>query len=196
MAEENITSENISSTVSSEMRRDAIVSVLVASVFMLLYIWFRFKDIRFAASAILALLNDVLFVLTFYAVARVSVGNTFIACMLTIVGYSINATIVIFDRIREELRVQKKNESLEVLVNRSITETLTRSIYTNLTTFIMVAVLFILGVSSIREFAGPLMVGVAGGTYSSICVTGALWYVLRTRFGKKDAPAVKGKKKK
>ena len=196
VAEENITSENISSTVSSEMRRDAIVSVLVASVFMLLYIWFRFKDIRFAASAILALLNDVLFVLTFYAVARVSVGNTFIACMLTIVGYSINATIVIFDRIREELRVQKKNESLEVLVNRSITETLTRSIYTNLTTFIMVAVLFILGVSSIREFAGPLMVGVAGGTYSSICVTGALWYVLRTRFGKKDAPAVKGKKKK
>ena len=185
VAEENITSENISSTVSSEMRRDAIVSVLVASVFMLLYIWFRFKDIRFAASAILALLNDVLFVLTFYAVARVSVGNTFIACMLTIVGYSINATIVIFDRIREELRVQKKNESLEVLVNRSITETLTRSIYTNLTTFIMVAVLFILGVSSIREFAGPLMVGVAGGTYSSICVTGALWYVLRTRFGKK-----------
>lgn len=196
VAEENITSENISSTVSSEMRRDAIVSVLVASVFMLLYIWFRFKDIRFAASAILALLNDVLFVLTFYAVARVSVGNTFIACMLTIVGYSINATIVIFDRIREELRVQKKNESLEVLVNRSITETLTRSIYTNLTTFIMVAVLFILGVSSIREFAGPLMVGVAGGTYSSICVTGALWYVLRTRFGKKDAPVVKGKKKK
>ena len=196
VAEENITSENISSTVSSEMRRDAIVSVLVASVFMLLYIWFRFKDIRFAASAILALLNDVLFVLTFYAVARVSVGNTFIACMLTIVGYSINATIVIFDRIREELRIQKKNESLEVLVNRSITETLTRSIYTNLTTFIMVAVLFILGVSSIREFAGPLMVGVAGGTYSSICVTGALWYVLRTRFGKKDAPAVKGKKKK
>mgnify|MGYP000432373393 FL=1 len=98
-----ISTESISSTVSSEMRRDAIVAVIVATICMLLYIWFRFKDIRFASSAVLALLHDVLVVLAFYAIARVSVGNTFIACMLTIVGYSINATIVIFDRIRENL---------------------------------------------------------------------------------------------
>ena len=197
--EAEITSQNISSTVSSEMRRDAIIAVVIAAICMLLYIWFRFKDIRFAASAIIALINDVLIVLTFYALARVSVGNTFIACMLTIVGYSINATIVIFDRIREELRVQRRDETLEELVNKSITATLTRSIYTNLTTFIMVAALFILGVSSIREFASPLMVGVAGGTFTSICVTGALWYVLRTKFVKKSeavkAKAGKSKKK-
>ena len=103
-----ITAENISSTVSNEMRQDAIIAVIVATIFMLIYIWFRFKDIRFAASAVAALLHDVLVVMAFYAVARISVGNTFIACMLTIVGYSINATIVIFDRIREELRLKTR----------------------------------------------------------------------------------------
>ena len=138
---------------------------------MLLYIWFRFKDIRFASSAVIALLHDVLVVLAFYAVARVSVGNTFIACMLTIVGYSINATIVIFDRIRENLASAGKKTDLETLVNASITQTLTRSIYTSLTTFIMVFLLFIMGVSSIREFALPLMVGIVCGGYSSVCIT-------------------------
>ena len=148
-----ITAENISSTVSNEMRQDAIIAVIVATIFMLIYIWFRFKDIRFAASAVAALLHDVLVVMAFYAVARISVGNTFIACMLTIVGYSINATIVIFDRIREELRLKTKTTDLEEVVNKSITWTLTRSIYTSLTTFVMVAVLFVMGVSSIKEFA-------------------------------------------
>ena len=179
----NITTENISSTVSSEMRVDAIVAVVIATICMLLYIWFRFKDIRFATSAVLALVHDVLVVLAFYVIARVSVGNTFIACMLTIVGYSINATIVIFDRIREELRTKGRNESLKELVNHCIMQTLTRSIYTNLTTFIMVVVLYILGVSSIKEFAAPLMVGIACGTYTSVCITGALWYVMKTRVG-------------
>ncbi len=175
-----ISAENISATVSSEMRKDAVVAVIVATICMLLYIWFRFKDIRFAGSAVLALLHDVLVVLTFYAVARVSVGNTFIACMLTIVGYSINATIVIFDRIRENLH--GRTENLEEIVNNSITETLTRSIYTSFTTFIMVAVLYIMGVSSIREFAAPLMVGIVCGGYSSVCVTGALWLVFKKKF--------------
>jgi SecD/SecF fusion protein len=181
-----ITAESISSTVSSEMRRDAIVAVLVATFFMLVYIWFRFKDIRFAGSAVLALLHDVLVVLAFYAVARVSVGNTFIACMLTIVGYSINATIVIFDRIREQLRGRRYVDNLEEIVNTSITQTLTRSIYTSLTTFIMVFVLYIMGVSSIREFAAPLMVGIVCGGYSSVCVTGALWLVMRKRYQAKQ----------
>ena len=182
MDESLISAESISATVSSEMRRDAIVAVIVATVFMLLYIWFRFKDIRFASSAVLALLHDVLVVLAFYAVARVSVGNTFIACMLTIVGYSINATIVIFDRIRENLHGSKRLENLEEIVNNSITQTLTRSIYTSFTTFVMVAVLYIMGVSSIREFAAPLMVGILCGAYSSVCITGALWLVMKKKF--------------
>lgn len=182
-----ITAENISSTVSNEMRQDAVIAVIISTVCMLLYIWFRFKDIRFAASAILALLHDVLIVVGFYAIARISVGNTFIACMLTIVGYSINATIVIFDRIREELHYQTKKTELMAVVNKSITQTLTRSIYTSLTTFVMVAILFIMGVSSIREFAAPLMVGVICGAYSSVCITGALWYVMRMKLGKKNA---------
>lgn len=178
---DEITSESISSTVSSEMRADAVKAVVVATVLMLLYIRFRFKDIRFASSAVIALLHDVFVVLAFYAVARVSVGNTFIACMLTIVGYSINATIVIFDRIRENMAGSRKKEDLETLVNASITQTLTRSIYTSLTTFIMVFLLFVMGVSSIREFALPLMVGIVCGGYSSVCITGAMWYVMKTK---------------
>lgn len=180
-----ITAETISSTISAETKSDAIVAVVIAAVCMLLYIWFRFKDLRFATSAVTALLHDVLVVLAFYAAARVSVGGTFIACMLTIVGYSINATIVIFDRIRENLELVSKKEALEDIVNKSIGQTLSRSIFTSLTTFIMVAALFVLGVSSIREFALPLMVGIVCGTYSSVCITGALWYVLRTKIQKK-----------
>ena len=176
-----IATENISSTVSSEMRKDAAIAVIIATICMLIYIWFRFKDIRFATSAVLALLHDVLVVLAFYVIARVSVGNTFIACMLTIVGYSINATIVIFDRIREELKTKNHKEDLSVLVNRCITRTLTRSVYTSLTTFVMVAILFVMGVSSIKEFALPLMVGIICGAYSSVCITGAMWYVMKSK---------------
>ncbi len=194
--ENTITAENISSTVSNEMRQDAVVAVLLAAVFMLLYIWFRFKDIRFATSAVAALLHDVLVVAAFYAVSRISVGNTFIACMLTIVGYSINATIVIFDRIREEMQLQGRITDLADLVNKSITQTLTRSIYTSLTTFVMVAVLFVMGVSSIREFSAPLMVGVVCGGYSSVCITGALWYIMKTKIGKKQPTETKKNKKK
>ena len=179
-----ITAESISSTVSSEMRRDAIVAVLIATICMLLYIWFRFKDVRFASSAVLALLHDVMVVLAFYALSRISVGNTFIACMLTIVGYSINATIVIFDRIRENLKSAGKKADLKELVNMSITQTLTRSIYTSFTTFITIFVVFVMGVSSIREFALPIMVGIVCGAYSSVCITGALWYVMKTKSGK------------
>ncbi len=182
--EDSVTCESISATISNEMRQNALVAILVAVVCMLVYIWFRFKDLRFGTSAVLALCHDVLVVLAFYAIARISVSNTFIACMLTIVGYSINATIVIFDRIRENMRSNVNAEQLEGIVNDSITQTLTRSIYTSLTTFIMVLVLYILGVASIREFALPLMVGIICGAYSSVCVTGALWYVFKTRIGK------------
>lgn len=184
--ENQIAIENIGAAISSEMRSDAITAVLLAALFMLLYIWFRFKDIRFATSAVAALLHDVLVVLAFYAVARLSVGSNFIACMLTIVGYSINATIVIFDRIRENLETAGRKADLQELVNRSITQTLSRSVNTSVTTFITVAVLYILGVASIREFALPLMVGIVCGAYSSVCITGALWYVMKTKLGKKN----------
>ncbi len=189
--ESSITAETISATVSNEMRRDAVLAVIIATLCMLVYIWFRFTDIRFAASAVLALLHDVLVVLAFYALSKTSVGNTFIACMLTIVGYSINSTIVIFDRIRENLR-GSRGKDLEELVDSSITSTLTRSIYSNLTTFVMVLVLYILGVSSIRDFAAPLMVGIAAGAYSSVCVTGALGYVMRTKIGGTQEVATAG----
>ncbi len=177
-------SETISSTVSGEMKRDAIIAVAVASFCMLLYIWFRFKDVRFGCSSVLALVHDVLVVLAFYAIVRVSVGSTFIACMLTIVGYSINATIVIFDRIRENKETMGPKDSLDETVNRSITQTLSRSVFTSLTTFIMVAALYVLGVSSIKEFALPLMAGILCGTYSSICLASAFYMVLR-KVGKK-----------
>lgn len=185
----DIATENISSTVSSEMRRDAVIAVIIATICMLLYIWFRFKDIRFATSAVIALMHDVLVVLGFYVIARVSVGNTFIACMLTIVGYSINGTIVIFDRIREALAAKSRTEDMQDLVNRCITQTLTRTIYTNFTTFVMVVALYILGVSSIKEFAAPLMVGIICGGYTSVCITGALWYVMKTRLGEEAKAA-------
>ena len=184
--EKAITFETISSTVSNEMRTDAVIAVIVAAICILIYIWFRFKDIRFAGSAVIALMHDVLVVFACYAIMRISVGNTFIACMLTIVGYSINATIVIFDRIRENL-AGMKNAALEDVVNTSITETLTRSIYTSFTTFVMVAVLYILGVATIKEFSLPLMVGVIAGGYSSVCITGVLWYLMKRHSDKKTA---------
>lgn len=185
--ESMITSETISSTISGEMKRDTIIAVVVAIVFMLVYIRIRFKDIRFGVSSIAALVHDVLVVLAFYAAARVSVGNTFIACMLTIVGYSVNATIVIFDRVRENMAVMGSKDDLKDVVNRSITQTLTRSIFTSLTTFIMVACLFVLGVTSIRDFALPLMVGIVCGAYSSVCIAGGLWYMMRAKSVSKKA---------
>lgn len=185
--ESTITSQSISSTISSEMRSDALVAVLVSTICMLIYIWFRFKDIRFGASAIIALLHDVLVVLAVYALARISVGNTFIACMLTIIGYSVNDTIVIFDRIRENLGKtagKRTKESLAEIANKSLTQTLSRSINTSITTFVMVFMLYILGVPSIREFSLPLMAGLLCGAYSSICIATELWYVMKVHLGK------------
>ena len=180
-----ITSETISSTISNEMKSDTILAVAVAIICMLIYIRFRFTDIRFGISSIACLLHDVLVVITFYALARVSVSNTFIACLLTIVGYSINATIVVFDRVRENMAVMTKKDELQDVVNRSITQTLSRSLFTSLTTLVMVGALYIWGVTSIRDFALPLMVGIICGAYSSVCIAGALWYVLRKKFAPK-----------
>lgn len=177
--------ENISSTISNEMQRNAIISVLIATALMLIYIAIRFSDVKFGAAAVIALLHDVLVVFAVYSIGRLSVGNTFIACMLTIVGYSINATIIIFDRIRENM-VSMSKENYATIVNTSISQTLTRTIYTSLTTFVMVFFIYIMGVPSIKEFALTLMCGIVCGAYSSVCITGPLWYMFKTRFGKND----------
>ena len=179
--EENFGNTEISDTISSEMRRDAVIATIFATICMLIYIWIRFKKIQFALAAVAALVHDVLIVVGFYAISGVTVGTTFIACLLTIVGYSINATIVIFDRIRENRSLMKRGDKMIDVVNNSITQTLTRSIYTTLTTFVMVFMIFIMGVSSIREFTLPLMVGIIVGMYSSVFMTGSLWYVLKGR---------------
>ena len=185
---EDIQSQNIGSAISSEMRTQSVIAVLIAGAFMLLYIWFRFKDIRLAGSSIIALIHDVLCVLTVYALVRLSVGSTFIACMLTIIGYSINDTIVTFDRIRENRKAFRTEtpENLKALVNDSITQTLSRTIYTSLTTAIMVLALLIFGVPTIREFAIPLLAGIIAGTYSSICLASSMWYMMRVRLIKKE----------
>lgn len=185
IGESNISAENISATVGSEMRKDAIIAVIIATICMLIYIWFRFNSFTFAGSAVLALVHDVLIVIGYYAVSRISVGNTFIACVLTILGYSINATIVIFDRIRENNKEMSKASIVDV-VNASVTQTLSRSINTSLTTFVMLLVLYILGVSSIKEFTLPLIVGVICGAYSSVCLSGTIWYSFETMKKKKS----------
>ncbi len=182
VTEESITAQNIGSTISGEMRSQSAIAVIVAVIFMLVYIWFRFKDIRFASSAIIALVHDVLIVLALYAFCRLSVGAAFIACMLTVIGYSVNDTIVVFDRIRENHKAirTETRESLKELANSSLAQTLSRSISTSITTAIMVLMLLILGVSSIREFALPLLAGVIAGTYSSIFIATQLWYIFKT----------------
>jgi SecD/SecF fusion protein len=180
-----ITSETISSTISSEMTQDTILALVLALAAILIYVRVRFRDFRFGISSIVALLHDAALVVIFYAVVWLPVGNSFVACILTIVGYSMNATVVIFDRIRENLALIDKKEEVSHVVNRSITQTLVRSIFTSLTTFLMVVVLYIMGVTSIREFTLPLIVGILCGTYSSICLTGAMWYLMR-KFVKKD----------
>ncbi len=195
---EKITAESISGAVSSEMKKDAVVATVLATILMLIYIWIRFRDFSFAAGSILALLHDVFIVISCYAIFRWSVGSTFIACILTILGYSINATIVIFDRIRENKSILPKSTAKEELINKSVTETLTRSIYSSLTTFITIFILFLMGVPSIREFALPIMVGIVAGTYSSVFLSSVFWYLLSNKFDKKieEKKADNAKKKK
>ena len=181
-----ISSQSISATISNEMQKDAIIAIIISSVLMLIYIAIRFSDVKFGASAVIALIHDVMIVFAIYSIGQLSVGNTFIACMLTIVGYSINATIIIFDRIRENMKLMDKKTELSEVVNTSIAQTFTRSIYTSLTTFVMVLVLYIMGVSSLKEFTFTLMAGIVCGAYSSICITGPLWFALKKASKKKE----------
>ncbi len=178
----NIAAETISSTISGEMRTAAIEALIVALILMLIYIWIRFKDIKFGAAAIIALAHDALIVVVAYALTRLAVGSTFIAVVLTIIGYSINDTIVTFDRIRENLHNATSKKEMAELVNASVSQTLTRSLFTSATTFFTVLALYIFGVADIKAFALPLMVGVICGTYSSIFIASPMWYDLKTNF--------------
>ncbi|MBP3782920.1 MAG: protein translocase subunit SecD [Butyrivibrio sp.] len=191
VASDNIAAETISGVISSEMRSSAVEALVIALILMLIYIWIRFKDIKFGAAAIIALAHDALIVIVSYAFTRLAVGNTFIAVVLTIIGYSINDTIVTFDRIRENQHLATGKKEMAELVNTSVSQTVTRSLFTSLTTFFTVLALYVFGVADIKAFALPLMVGVISGTYSSIFVASPLWYDLKTGFktffGKKTA---------
>ena len=165
--------EDVSATMGAELRQQALTAALIACLLMLVYITIRFEFFT-GISAVICLIHDVLIMLAFYAIFKVPVNANFIAAVLTIIGYSINNTIVIFDRIRENQK--KATRDLSSLVNTSVSQSLKRSIYTTLTTIIPVILLYVLGVDSIKEFALPLIVGLLAGTYSSLLLAGSVWY--------------------
>ena len=169
--------DNVSPTVGSELWGNAAMALIIAIILMLIYISFRFELLS-GLSAIIALAHDMLIMVSIYAIFRINVNTTFIAAMLTILGYSINATIVIFDRIRENSKFMSK-ETFKDITNKSIWQTVARSINTSITTLIMIVVLYIFGVPSIKEFALPLMIGIVAGTYSSIFIAGPMWSLIR-----------------
>ncbi|MGB3367321.1 MAG: protein translocase subunit SecF [Acidaminobacteraceae bacterium] len=172
-------------TIGSEIRNKAMISILVAAISMLVYITFRFEFV-FGISAIIALLHDVLFLLTIYAVFRIPVNSSFIAAVLTIVGYSINDTIVVFDRVRENVKVTKVKSYFDV-ADLSLKQTIIRSINTSLTTALVIGSLYFLGVEAIKEFAMPLLAGILVGTYSSIFIASPVWALIKTNLKVKNA---------
>lgn len=173
-----ISQSQIGPSVGKELTRNAIISVLVACVAMLIYIAIRF-EFNFGIAAITALVHDVLITLAFYAIFNIPVNNSFIAAMLTIVGYSINDTIVIFDRIRENSNSMRRSTPAEI-ANTSINKTLARSINTSLTTLIIIGAVNIF-VPTVREFSLPLLIGIAAGAYSSIFIASPIWVLLQKR---------------
>ncbi|HHX74788.1 MAG TPA: protein translocase subunit SecD [Firmicutes bacterium] len=179
--------ENVGAVVGSELQRQALVALLIASVGMVLYITVRF-EYRFAVAAIITLLHDVLMMLVFFSFLRLEVNSTFIAAVLTIVGYSINDTIVIYDRIRENLKRARKEE-LAAVVNDSIRQTLVRSVNTSLTTQLVLLTLLIFGGVTLRPFVTALVIGVIFGLYSSVFLAAPLWLWWRERSGRKAKTA-------
>ena len=179
--------ERVSASVGKDLSRAAFLASLVAVILILVYIAFRF-EFKSGLAAVCALVHDLLVMLSFYVIFRVQLNMNFIAAALTIIGYSINATIVVFDRIRENVKRTGGHEDFAAVVDRSITQTLRRSIGTTITTMLPIIFLLLLGVSSLRNFALPILVGVISGCYSSVCVAGPLWNLLK---GKKKAVKVK-----
>ena len=179
---------SVDAAFSSELIRNALFALVLASVGMLIYIGIRF-EFKFAVAAVLALLHDVLIVLAFFALLRIEVNSEFVAAILTIVGYSINDTIVVFDRIRENLNKAKRQTDFEGLVNRSINETLVRSINTSITTLLAIGAVLIFGGVTLRPLAIALVVGILAGTYSSIFVASSVWVDCKeSEFAKRITP--------
>ena len=173
--EDVVAEELFGPSVGKELRNNAILAIIIASICMLVYIRFRFSQWKFGGAALLGVLHDVLIVISFYAIFNITVNNPFIAGILTVVGYSINDTIVIFDRIRENIKYMRKGNT-EEMIDTSITQTLGRSLMTSVTTLIVMVPLLIMAGDAIREFVLPLMVGIIAGAYSSICVCSPLYF--------------------
>ncbi|NPV42514.1 MAG: protein translocase subunit SecF [Firmicutes bacterium] len=170
---QSIRMEEVDPIIGGELRNAALVALVIAAIGMIIYITLRF-EFKFAVTAIIAVLHDALVVLSFFALLKVPVNAPFVAAILTVIGYSINDTIVVYDRIRENLKFMHR-ASLENIVNSSIIQTLTRSINTSLTTLIVITILYILGGETIKDFALALIVGILAGTYSSIFIASPLW---------------------
>ncbi len=173
--------DRVGAVSSSDLIKNALLAVAIASIGILLYVWIRFKLIS-GIAALIALLHDVLIMLAFCTIIQLPINSSFIAAVLIIVGYSINDTIVVFDRIRENNNIYSRREmSRGKVVDVSVKETLTRTLYTSLTTLITISVLYVLGVQAIKEFALPIIVGLISGTYSSIFIASPIWALWEDR---------------
>lgn len=183
----DLSESKVDPTIGRETARNAMFAVLAASIGIIIYITIRF-EYRFAVSGVIALLHDAFFIIAAFSILRLEVDMTFIAAVLTIVGYSINDTIVIFDRIRENLKNVKikSKEDLDEIVNRSLNQTLMRSINTTLTVVVVALALFLFGGTGIKNFSLALLLGLISGAYSSIFIASQLWLIWRTRDLKKS----------
>jgi preprotein translocase subunit SecF len=170
--------EKVGAVIGSELTRQAALALLISWALMIVYITYRF-EFKFAVSGIAALLHDILIVMGVFSLLHKEVDASFVAAILTIVGYSINDTIVIFDRIRENLKTYKKSDGLEELVNRSIWQTMTRSIYTVLTVVFATGALYLFGGETTKNFTLALLIGFASGAYSSIFNASQIWVTWR-----------------
>ncbi len=194
LADEDLISvSSASASFGQEIQRKALLYTLLAIICILIYIAIRFEW-RSAVMAVVALAINVLVMAAVYAITNIPLNTTFIAAMLTVVGYSINNTIVIFDRIRENQKTRKKDESISMMVDRSVFETLGRTINSTITTLITIVLIYILGVSTIKDFALPLIVGILAGAYTSIFIASAFWAAWRESDMKAKAAAAQERK--
>lgn len=179
VSSDSIGSRTFEASMGSEIKQKALLSVLVSIIGILIYTSIRFK-LDYGIAAVIAIFHDILFMLATYSIFRIPVNSSFIAAILTVLGYSINDTIVIFDRIRENLKLHHEKNVYDI-VNMSISQSMARTINTSVTTVVAVGILFVLGVSEVRILALPLMVGTVVGTYSTIFIASAFWYLLHTK---------------
>lgn len=185
LTDNDLAVRDISATISNEMKKNSFIAIIVSCLAMLIYVSFRFKDFKIGASSIIALLHDALIVLSFYAIFRIPLNEAFIAAILTVLGYSINATIIIFDRMRENKR-RNSSKSNEELITMAVKQSLRRSLFTSTTTFFTVIGLYIFGVEAVKIFAIPIAIGIICGTYSSLFIAGPFWYIISNLKTKKS----------